>query len=176
MVIDKNASTVKNLKGKIAEVIVAEMFRNMGYTVYLSGMEHTFPGFGKIDMLPHEGAAAYRVRKSPDFLIVKEGKEPAFIEVKYRHRGKFDHHDFVQAYDKGCPTEESYIVLVSPDSIKIQIASEIKAGKPLVTIGEKIIGVEMDNKVWKDYIEVCKTVFSWDVSAKNATPTDELKV
>ncbi len=83
-----NVSFARNLvKGRIAETIFAQMFRdNKNYTVLEFGYEKVVPqlvgrGFG------HDNPAIESLRVAPDFAVINQNtKEVRLIEVKYRQK------------------------------------------------------------------------------------------
>lgn len=143
-----------NIKGRIAETIVEEMFLAMGYRVFRFGMENTVPGFSD-RYLPKTGDVANQVRKMPDFIVVKDSKI-AFVEVKYRTNGEFD----FSSYDKkgGYPYPNAYFILVTPKHIKIQKAEELQKGKDFIYLGSHP-DFETDKQIILQYITFCKKFF-----------------
>lgn len=82
-----NLSFTRNLvKGRIAETIFAQMFRDSGqYTVLEFGYEKVVPQLvGNYD---HNNPVIESLRVAPDFAVIdQETKEVRLIEVKYRAR------------------------------------------------------------------------------------------
>ena len=82
-----NLSFTRNLvKGRIAETIFAQMFRDSGqYTVLEFGYEKVVPQLvGNCD---HNNPVIESLRVAPDFAVIdQETKEVRLIEVKYRAR------------------------------------------------------------------------------------------
>ena len=118
------------IKGRIAETIIEELFKQMNYEVYRFGMENTIPGFGSRS-LPKKGDIASFIRKMPDLVVVKDGKT-FFIEVKYRSNGTFDFNNYFKG---NYPYPSAYIILVTPKHIKVQKASELEKGTDFVYLG-----------------------------------------
>lgn len=69
------------IDGKIAEVIVEEMLRDMGYDVYRHGYENITQHLSHADM-PYDDVSLV-IRNTPDFVVLKDNK-PIFVEVKFR--------------------------------------------------------------------------------------------
>lgn len=73
------------IKGRIAETIVSEMFREAGYFVYRFGYEGILQNFTQRDLLrmKKESYEAEKVSTMPDFIIMDKEGAVSFIEVKY---------------------------------------------------------------------------------------------
>lgn len=71
-------------KGRVGEDIVCLGFRMRGYEIYRVGIEHTdwVHGYKDLENLKKD-ALFTQMRKSPDFMVIKNGKQ-YFIEVKFR--------------------------------------------------------------------------------------------
>lgn len=142
------------IKGKIAETIIERMFVSMGYDVFRYGMENTVPGFGKKYKFL-KGDEINEIHKMPDFIVVgKPGV--AYVEVKYRTNGKFN---FKKYYQKGVyPYPKAFFILVSPNNIKIQIASELIDGKEFIDL-EQSKYFKTKKGIVSQYINFCKKFF-----------------
>jgi hypothetical protein len=143
-----------SIKGRLAEAIVEEMFLNMGFQVFRYGMENSIPGFGS-RVLPRTGEIADKIRKMPDFVIVKNEKTH-FIEVKYRSSGEFD---FNQEYKDGYPYPGAYLVLVTPKYIKAQKAEKLQNGKSFIWLSQ-CKDFETDKDIILQYLEFVKKFFA----------------
>ncbi len=78
---------VKSLiKGKIAEIIFEQMFRESGkYTILHSGYEYTLPELAQYQHITEVKAVMENIRNAPDFILVSQDhKEVHLVEVKYR--------------------------------------------------------------------------------------------
>ena len=78
---------IKNLiKGKIAEIIFEQMFRESGkYTILHSGYEYTLPELAQYQHLAQVRAVIENIRNAPDFILISQDKkEVHLVEVKYR--------------------------------------------------------------------------------------------
>ena len=86
----KHEEFIKDLiKGKIAEIIFEQMFRESGrYTILHSGYEYTLPELAQYQHLAEIKAVIENIRNAPDFVLVSQDKKEVYlIEVKYRtHR------------------------------------------------------------------------------------------
>ena len=74
-------------KGRIAENIVADMFKASGWQVFRYGYEHTLPALASLDKKIIGKAADY-IRHQPDLIVVNKKQEAFFIEVKFRSNSK----------------------------------------------------------------------------------------
>ena len=74
------------IKGKIAELVFSQMFRNGGkFTVIPFGYENTFPEIAQYANLAKDKDAVEIIRSAPDFAIVSHDKKEVYlVEVKYR--------------------------------------------------------------------------------------------
>ncbi len=118
------------LKGRIAETIVEEMFRRVGFTVFPFGMEKILniltnkpfklPFKPRVydyeiddeDYLIAPFVTEEKIRNLPDFIIAKPSQgvtDLYFIEVKFRRSGSFETTSLWNYYNQG-----TYIVLVIP--------------------------------------------------------------
>jgi hypothetical protein len=75
------------IKGKIAEMIFSQMFRDSKqFTVIPFGYETTFPEIAQYAYLAEDKQVFETIRNTPDFAIVSHDKREVYlIEVKYRH-------------------------------------------------------------------------------------------
>jgi len=84
----KHADFIKELvKGKIAEIIFEQMFRESGnYTILHSGYEYTLPELAQYQHQFEEVRAVIdTIRNAPDFVLVSPAKREVYlVEVKYR--------------------------------------------------------------------------------------------
>ena len=74
------------IKGKIAEMIFSQMFRNSRqFTVIPFGYETTFPEIAQYAYLAQDKQVLETIKNTPDFAIVSHDKRDVYlIEVKYR--------------------------------------------------------------------------------------------
>lgn len=82
-----DATFVKHLiKGKIAEIIFEQMFRESGkYTILHSGYEYTLPELAQYQHLAEIKAVIENIKNAPDFVLISQDKsEVHLVEVKYR--------------------------------------------------------------------------------------------
>lgn len=76
------------IKGKIAELIFAQMVRNTGaYTILEFGYENTLPSLAQMNPKSASSAETMEIiKRAPDFTIINHAnKEVHLVEVKYMH-------------------------------------------------------------------------------------------
>lgn len=90
----KKISFIYNLiKGKIAEQLVEQLFKDLGFDVYRCGIESNIPNHQRLlRELGEENAKSLKIiRDFPDYTVVCERTKTAFtIDVKYRAYGKLE--------------------------------------------------------------------------------------
>jgi hypothetical protein len=74
------------IKGKIAELIFSQMFRNSKkFTVIPFGYENTFPEIAQYAYMADNTQVLDTIRSAPDFALVSHDKRDVYlVEVKYR--------------------------------------------------------------------------------------------
>lgn len=113
------------IKGRIAETIVEELFRFMGYNVVRYGVENTAPEIMHL-LRGMRSEEAIQIRSMPDFIVQKDEKV-FFLEVKYRANEEFSRENLPADY----PYENAYFVVVSKNHIKCITFKELKEGKKI---------------------------------------------
>ena len=86
--LDKEISFSRDLlKGKIAEVIFEQMFRDCGkFTILPFGYEKTVPEVAQYQHVVEVQQVLENLRHAPDFIIITQDRSQVYlIEVKYRH-------------------------------------------------------------------------------------------
>jgi hypothetical protein len=110
-------------KGKKAEAIIADLFKEAGFKVIKYGYEHTVKELADKNNLI-KGMAGQYIRHQPDFIVVNKQNEAFFVEVKHRSNYFF-------------PTKElfpypcCYVILLSKQNIiaqNVSILFQKKAG------------------------------------------------
>ena len=79
------------IKGKIAELIFAQMVRSTGaYTILEFGYENTLPSLAQMHPKSESSAATMEIiKRAPDFTIINHSnKQVHLVEVKYMHEIK----------------------------------------------------------------------------------------
>jgi hypothetical protein len=99
-------------KGKKAEKIVADLFKEAGFKVVKYGYEHTVPDLADRNNLI-KGRAADYIRHQPDFIVVNKRNEAFFVEVKHRSKVIMPEKDIF-------PYPNCYVVLLTKGAILAQ--------------------------------------------------------
>ncbi len=124
------------IKGRIAETIVEELFRSLGFQVFSYGMENSIPGIK--DLLKGvRGDVSKNIRQMPDFVVFKDN-QAHFIEVKYRASGELKLSDFSKYGDY--PFENALFVLVTKKHIKCISYKELSEGKEITSTCRNYLG------------------------------------
>lgn len=140
------------IKGRIAETIIEELFRSLGFQVFSYGMENSIPGIK--DLLKGvRGDVSKNIRQMPDFVVFKDNKAH-FIEVKYRTNGELKLKD-IDVYGD-YPFENALFVLVTKNHIKCISYQELKEGKEITPSSRNYLGNRKEFETDKDkIIEYC---------------------
>ncbi|MEO9806686.1 MAG: hypothetical protein ABJF04_25725 [Reichenbachiella sp.] len=141
------------IKGRIAETIVEELFKSLGFQVYKYGMEHSIPGIAEL-LRGIKDDVATNIRKMPDFVIFKDNRAH-FLEVKFRKSGSFTIDDLDPKGDY--PYHNALILLVSKDHIKCISYKELADHKEITPKCKNWLGsrkeFETDKETIKEYIK-----------------------
>lgn len=126
-ILEENPWISDVIKGRIAETIVEELFRSLGFQVFSYGMENSIPGIK--DLLKGvRGDVSKNIRQMPDFVVFKDN-QAHFIEVKYRASGELKLKDIAKYGDY--PFENALFVLVTKKHIKCISYNQLSEGKEL---------------------------------------------
>lgn len=141
------------IKGRIAETIVEQLFRSLGFQVFSYGMENSIPGI--TDLLRGvRGDVEKNIRQMPDFVVFKDNMAH-FIEVKYRASGELKLKDIEKYGDY--PFENALFVLITKKHIKCISYSELKSGNEITAKDHKYLGNRNEFETDKALIiEYCK--------------------
>lgn len=141
------------IKGRIAETIIEELFRSLGFQVFSYGMENSIPGIK--DLLKGvRGDVSKNIRQMPDFVVFKEN-EAHFIEVKYRASGELKLADISKYGDY--PFENALFVLVTKKHIKCISYKELSEGKKITSTCHSYLGKRKEFDTDKTLIiDYCK--------------------
>lgn len=141
------------IKGRIAETIVEELFRSLGFQVFSYGMENSIPGIK--DLLKGvRGDVSKNIRQMPDFVVFKDN-QAHFIEVKYRASGALKLKD-IDTYGT-YPFENALFVLVTKKHIKCISYKQLSEGKEITSTCHNYLGKRLEFDTDKDLIiEYCK--------------------
>jgi hypothetical protein len=144
---------IKNLiKGKIAEIVFEQMFRESGkYTILRSGYEYTLPELAQYGHLPMVKAVIENIRNAPDFVLIsKNHKEVYLVEVKYR--AKRNSEDLREiAGDTLNRWSHCYLFVASPDGFFCEgCQTVLNNGGHINPLNEKWA----TPKIQKQYLEI----------------------
>lgn len=141
------------IKGRIAETIVEELFRSLGFQVFSYGMENSIPGIKDL-LRGVRGDVSKNIRQMPDFVVFKDNKAH-FIEVKYRASGELKLKDIDKYGDY--PFENALFVLVTKKHIKCISYKELSEGEEITSTSQNYLGKRKEFDTDKDLIkEYCK--------------------
>ncbi len=116
------------IKGKIAEIIFEQMFRDQkGYTILRFGYEYTLPEIAQYQKFLGEMGqkAKNNIENSPDFILISEDKKNLYlVEVKYRselHKEKIKEiaEKTVKRFDP------SWLFVASPNGFYLESCNKI---------------------------------------------------
>lgn len=147
-----DALFIQNLiKGKIAEIIFEQMFRESGkYTILHSGYEYTLPELAQYQHLTEIKAVIENIRNAPDFILISQDhKEVHLVEVKYRtHRSS---KDLKWIVDKTLEIwNPSWLFVASPDGFFFEPCHTISNNNGEIgPLYEKWVGTNIQNEFLK---------------------------
>jgi hypothetical protein len=150
-----------NIKGRIAETLIEELFLSLEYNVFRYGMENTIPGIMKL-LKGVRGDVSDEIKRMPD-LVVQNPKNNSvfFVEVKFRASGEFDIKDLEKGKDY--PYENAFIIVVSKRHIKCLTYEELKQGKEITSTSHNYLGnrneFDLDKEVIKEFCEFAVKFF-----------------
>ena len=77
--------TKELIKGRIAETVFEQMFRESGqYTILRAGYEYTLPELAQYQHLAEVKAVIENIRNAPDFVLISQDKKRVYlVEVKF---------------------------------------------------------------------------------------------
>lgn len=148
-----------NIKGRIAETLIQELFLTMGYNVFNYGMENTIPGIMKL-LKGVKSEVANDIRRMPDLVVQNpNNNEVHFIEVKFRANGTLTRKDLGRDY----PWTNAYFILVSKRHIKCITFEELDKGDEITPTSKNYLGnrkeFDLDKEVIKEFCEFALLFF-----------------
>jgi len=152
------------VNGRIAEELVHELFKELGFEVYPFGYENTVTGltysFKKIESSKRTKIQS-KIANLPDFIVHHEEKGTFFIEVKYLSNGSLTKRE-AKRYD-----EDTLFILFTPKSILCSSQQELVGGVELSTesySSGQLLGdreeFQFDLEERKKIREYCKHIIS----------------
>ena len=83
------------LKGRIAETLIEELLRQSGNIVYRFGYEAIVQNLVQFEeSFDRNSEVGERIRVMPDFVVIDEEGNPAFVEVKFRRKPELYKSDY----------------------------------------------------------------------------------
>lgn len=160
------------IKGRIAECIADELFKELGFFVMKYGQEHQVEPITQLQNFIKQCGGNFKlkysdpkfensfdfVRRMPDFLIVKNNFEPELLEVKYRRTGIFEDNTGVK--DKQI---NAFFIIVSKKYIKCLSYKDLKDGKEITEHTKNYLGnikeFETDKETIIEFCDYAKKFF-----------------
>jgi len=132
-------------KGKIAEKLAIQMFKEAGFKVKKAGYENTFKDLANKNNLI-KGPAGEYIRHHPDLIVIDKFNNAYLIEVKYRKFGLIKQKDLFNY-------PETQVILFTRDSIHCQHLEEIhKNGKKFVPLSNMKPFSDISQEIIQKYI------------------------
>ncbi|MDD3976376.1 MAG: hypothetical protein PHN22_04405 [Candidatus ainarchaeum sp.] len=154
------------IKGRIAECIADELFKELGFFVMKYGQEHQVEPITQLQNFIKRCGGNFKlkysdpkfensfdfVRRMPDFLIVKNNFEPELLEVKYRRTGIFEDNTGVKdkqinAFFDNYPCAVLLLVVdkskINPDKFK-ELYEDLEVAEEMINTNLQIIFSEDD--------------------------------
>lgn len=141
------------VKGKIAETIFSQMFRESGnFTVLEFGYEKVIPemiqqGFNESNPMIET------LRTAPDFAIIdRDTRQVKLIEVKYQHSLSFEY--TLQAANRMSQSwNPSYLFIATLDGFYMDEIANIIKNKGVIA---KLSHPKINNNLQNDYLQILK--------------------
>ncbi|MBC7085309.1 MAG: hypothetical protein H5T43_02925 [Methanomethylovorans sp.] len=146
---EKDSIFIENMiKGKIAETLVEELFKYLGYNVFKYNITDSVPGGMQLLKGIRIDAAA-NIKTMPDLVIQHpHNGEVYFIDVKFRKNETLTFNDVGPDY----PYENCYFIVVSKKHIKCITYDELKEGKEITPSSRNYLGNRKEFELDKDVI------------------------
>lgn len=143
------------IKGRIAETIFEQMFRESGkFTILRSGFEYTLPELAQYANLAEVKAVMTNIRQAPDFVLISQDKkEVHLIEVKYRNH-RYDE-ELKDIADRILEVwNPSWLFIASPDGFFLDPCNRIanNNGKIKTLLSQKWV----DRETQEEYLKLLR--------------------
>lgn len=160
------------IKGKIAEIIFEQMFRESErYTILHSGYEYTLPELAQYQQHAEVRAVIENIRNAPDFILVSQDKkEVHLVEVKYRkHRMDYDLKKI--AKDTLKFWNPCWLFVASPDGFFFEPCNTVfkNNGRIGALVNEKFV----TPKVREEYLNLLN---KFELMSNPLSPKDDFKL
>ena len=145
------------VKGRIAESLIEEIFKEAGYKVYRFGYEAILQNISQTNIDIKESKTKDKIRSIPDFVVVSPGGSIQLIEVKYSADGKLRKENLKKYIDFW---DEARIILVTSKEPYFQMfyIKSIMNGKSLIPL-EKDRFTTINSDIIKKFSKVVKEYF-----------------
>lgn len=148
-----DAKFIKHLiKGKIAEIIFEQMFRESGkYTILHSGYEYTLPELAQYQHLTEVKAVIENIKNAPDFVLISQDKkEVHLVEVKYRDPRRPE--DLKEIVGKTLEIwNPSWLFVASPDGFFFEPCNTVLRNNGNI---ERMYARWVDPKIQEEYLKL----------------------
>jgi hypothetical protein len=136
------------IKGRIAEVIFEEMFRESGqYTILRFGYEYLTPELAQYQHLLKEKGILDSIRHSPDFILISNDKTKVYmVEVKYRTSLDLQELELIsqQTLDRWPPSP--WLFIASPQGFYFSPCSSVANRKEIGLLSNNWVAKEIQEK------------------------------
>jgi Holliday junction resolvase-like predicted endonuclease len=150
------------VKGRMAETIVEELLKDLGFQVFPFGMEKIMNGAIDIIERGEKNEVSKKIRKMPDYVISKEN-QTYFVEVKYRANETLKLSEIENGDDY--PYPKALFILVSKKHIKCISYDELKENKIIshktkgFMLGNRKEFKSSDRNIIIQYCNIVKSIF-----------------
>ncbi|MBQ21666.1 MAG: hypothetical protein CMD31_13000 [Flavobacteriales bacterium] len=154
-----------DLYGSIAEILVVNLFQELGFNVHRSGMEYAFPALGNLQKLNADKDIANHIRHYPDFILQRKSDKKVFLaEVKYSSKNTYRLEEQYEKQYGDYPFPGAYIIFIGKTRIVAKKVSEIKDNGNKFNLISDITDFECHTadkiKIIKKYVELAGHIFT----------------
>lgn len=139
------------IKGRIAEIIFEQMFRESGkFTILRSGYEYTFPELAQYRQLPEVELYLKKIRHNVDFILIsRDGKEAYLVEVKYRANPQAQDIEKIASETREVQ-DPSWLFVASPEGFFFEPCNTVLRNKGKIgRLYDKWVSKEIQDKYLK---------------------------
>lgn len=138
------------MKGKIAEILFEQMFRDSGkFTILHSGYEYTIPELAQYQHFVEIKAVIENIRNVPDFILITQDKTQVYlVEVKYR--SKIHEKELLGIAERTLQTwEKCWLFVASPSGFFFDPCNRVKNNNGKMNL---LDGNWIQNQIQSDYL------------------------
>ena len=135
------------IKGKIAEMVFDQMFREAGkYTVIPFGYESVVPELMQYTKQTEYKALLENIRNAPDFALVSHSpKEVFLVEIKYR--SKIDLEEIKRSADDICERWKlAWLFVATPDGFYFDACTDIVESGRMTPLTHEYVSKDVQEK------------------------------